>query len=110
MVGGVRGRGAVRATHAPHTTRSGRSMRGRYASHWNASLFTVKIERFLYSTDVAPPMNGSLRQGGTWSGQHGTRVTINSYRQIRYSSYGSVVCVNTAYIICGCHCTIRILA
>ena len=73
-------------------------------------LFTVKIERFLYSTDVAPPMNGSLRQGGNWSCQHGTRVTTNSDRQLRYSSYGSVVCVNTAYIICGCHCTIRILA
>ena len=40
--GGVHGRGAC-MPHTPDTTRYGRSMRGRYASYWNAFLFKKMI-------------------------------------------------------------------
>ena len=65
MAGGVHGRGhACHTHHPPHTMRYGRSMRGRYASYWNAFLLvnvstTYKqriklyvIRLSMYKTDI----------------------------------------------------------
>ena len=52
--GGACMAGGVCATHAsPHTTRYGRSMRGRYASYWNAFLLSLLLNVFLFAPFMA---------------------------------------------------------
>ena len=46
MAGGVHDGGHACHTHPPDTTRYGRSMRGRYASYWNAFFLTCNFPCF----------------------------------------------------------------
>ena len=52
MVGSMHGGGPL------HNTRYGRSMRGRYASYWNAFLFYMKITLQIY---LLLEMSGPLK-------------------------------------------------
>ena len=62
--------GGVHVMHPPRTMRYGRSMRGRYASYWNAFLFTLSDLNIDSNSDSNCKLNGYIVLCRTFS--HGT--------------------------------------